>query len=259
MERYTIKNSMGIAVYKTPFECEKCHDSLYRLPDYGNGSPTDHLAEYEDLEEQGLLLKLLCKVGDKVWIITTPANYSLGKYSEVTLKKPQEKKIQSITIAKNGVLYHVKDRTYCEQDFGKTIFLTQAEADEALRSIDIKEFAQMLDNRQYGYPQFTKAELQIAKDNGFVIVCGAFDDLMEFHGAIYNYASCYEGGKAYFDKTGMVLDEEFENSICIEALRFKEDDIKWTYKTNIPHETFMIYEDDEKYCRGIVFRIEDIN
>ena len=36
--------------------------------------------------------------------------------------------------------------------------------------MDIKEFAQMLDNREYGYPQFTKEEIQIAKENGFVIV-----------------------------------------------------------------------------------------
>ena len=80
-----------------------------------------------------MLLKLQCKVGDTVWVITMPTNYSLGKYSEVVLKHPEEKKIQSITISKNGVRYHVKDRTYSEDDFGKTVFLTQGEAEEALR------------------------------------------------------------------------------------------------------------------------------
>ena len=33
--------------------------------------------------------------------------------------------------------------------------------------MEIKDFAKMIDGKQYGYPQFSKEELQIAKDNGF--------------------------------------------------------------------------------------------
>lgn len=124
--------------------------------------------------------------------------------------------------------------------------------------MELKQFAEMLNGREYQYPQFTREEIQIAKDNGFVIVHGASDDLMEFNGAICEEAGCYDGGKVYFDKTGAVLDEEFENSRCIEAFWCKDDDIAWTYKTDIPHETFMIYEDEDKYCRGIVFKIDSI-
>lgn len=131
--------------------------------------------------------------------------------------------------------------------------------------MDIKEFARMLDGREYGYPQFTREEIQIAKDNGFVIVYGASDDLMEFDGAIYAEAGCFDGGKVYFDKTGAVFDEEFENSKCIEALwcdDTSKDDygelITWTYETDIPHETFMINDYGESYCRGIVFSIENV-
>lgn len=129
----------------------------------------------------------------------------------------------------------------------------------------IEEFAEMLNGRQYNYPQFTKEEIQIAKENGFVIVYGASDDLMEFDGAIYEEAGCFDGGNVYFDKTGAVLDEEFENSKCIEALwcdkEQKDKDgnvITWTYKTDIPHATFMIYEDEEPYCRAIVFDIKNV-
>ena len=32
------------------------------------------LAVYEDLEEQGLLVRLPCKVGDTVWVVTSPIN-----------------------------------------------------------------------------------------------------------------------------------------------------------------------------------------
>lgn len=123
--------------------------------------------------------------------------------------------------------------------------------------IDIKEFAKSLDGKQYEYPQFTKEEIQIAKDNGFVIVYGASDDLMEFDGAIYAEVGCFNGGKVYFDKTG-ACDEEFENSKCIEALWCKSE-VAWIYKTDIPHETFMIYEDGEPYCEAIVFNIENVS
>ena len=53
MERLTTRNTAGVAVYKYPFECKRCGETIYRLPDYGNGSPTEKLAAYEDAEEQG--------------------------------------------------------------------------------------------------------------------------------------------------------------------------------------------------------------
>lgn len=124
--------------------------------------------------------------------------------------------------------------------------------------MDIKEFAQMLDNRQYGYSQFAKEEIQIAKDSGFVIVCGASDDLMEFYGAITDEGDCFDGATVWFNRERVTDGPITTAGRCIEALWCKEDDITWTYKTDISHETFMIYEDDEKYCRGIVFRIEDV-
>ena len=124
--------------------------------------------------------------------------------------------------------------------------------------MDIKEFANVLDNREYGYPQFTKEEIQIAKDNGFVIVYGASDDLIEFDGAISDEGDCFDGGLVWFNRERVTDRPISVAERCIEALWRKEDDIAWTYKTDIPHETFMIYEDGEKYCRGIVFRIEEV-
>lgn len=129
----------------------------------------------------------------------------------------------------------------------------------------LKEFAASLNNREYGYPQFTKEEIQTAKDNGFVIVYGASDDLIEFDGAIYEEAGCFDGGTVYFNKNGTVSDEEFIGSNRIEAVWYdkkRTDDagniITWTYKTDIPHEIFMIYEDGEPYCEAIIFSIDDV-
>ena len=68
----------------------------------------DKLAEYEDLEEQGLLLKLPCKVGDTVYLIKSD-----GKVV------PRTADMQFL-----GVLW---------DDYGKKWFLTQEEAEEKLK------------------------------------------------------------------------------------------------------------------------------
>lgn len=94
--------------------------------------------------------------------------------------------------------------------------------------MNIKEYAQKLDNRQYGYPQFTKEELLIAKDNGFVIVCGASDDLMEFYGAITDEGDCFEGGTVWFNRERVTDGPITTAEKCIEALWGEEDDITWT-------------------------------
>lgn len=123
----------------------------------------------------------------------------------------------------------------------------------------MKEFAQEINGREYGYPMFTENEIQVAKDNGWVIVTGASDDLMEFEGALCNESECYDGEKVFFSKYGL-NDGKFLN--CIEAIWCGLDEsgnvVPLTYKTDIPHETFMVYEDGNPYCRGIVFSVEDL-
>lgn len=129
--------------------------------------------------------------------------------------------------------------------------------------MDIKEFAKSISGKEYGYPQFTREEIEIAKENGFVIVYGCSDDLMEFEGAIQDEGDCYLGGELYFNKSGVVKGGMRLPSSKITAIWDRDEDdngnmITWTYETEMPHETFMIYEGGEPYCRGIVFRIEDV-
>jgi hypothetical protein len=47
-------------------------------------------------------------------------------------------------------------------------------------------------------------------------------------------------------------------AIWCEGDEEKENPISWTYETDIPHSTFGIVEDDEIYCIGIVFSINDL-
>ena len=129
--------------------------------------------------------------------------------------------------------------------------------------MELKEFATMLNGREYGCPQFTQEELRIAKDNGFVIVSGASDDLVELEGAITDERGCWEGGtisvKAITDG-GIVHNCERSNTFSFDVKWCKDKDengnvIPWTYDVQIEHEDFMICVDGEPYCRGFIFKV----
>lgn len=129
--------------------------------------------------------------------------------------------------------------------------------------MDKKELAKLIDSREYGYEPFRDVR-QAAKEAGLVIVSGTSDDLMEFDGAIYAEGDCYKGGKVFFDMRGLSHGKS-ERANCIEAfwcdksaLDENGNVIAWTYKTDIPHEIFVIYEGGVPYCRGIVFDLADV-
>lgn len=134
-----------------------------------------------------------------------------------------------------------------------------------------KELANLLNGREYG-KEITKEEIKIAEESGLVIVFGASDDLMEFLGAICDEVGCYSGEVIHLDENG-VYPKFIESDVCENCDFFKAELAKkksitatwcggdgylWTYCTDIPHETFDILEDGEKYCWGIVLNIEDL-
>ena len=80
--------------------------------DFGSANILIALAEYEDLEEQGLLLRLPCKVGSTVYHIVNK------RISEV----------------ENVDLFFI---CLCVAEFGKTIFLTQEEAEQKLKEMEM--------------------------------------------------------------------------------------------------------------------------
>lgn len=138
--------------------------------------------------------------------------------------------------------------------------------------MNAKELAAKLNGREYLQELMTEDERQ-AKEAGLVVVFGASDDLIEFRGAIHDEGDCYDGGGILFDSKGVLpswgvaSDSEesaeayFErkpNARKIEALRANEPGYTWTYKTDIPHETFEIVEDGKPYCRGVVFALADL-
>lgn len=126
-----------------------------------------------------------------------------------------------------------------------------------------KELAEKLNGTEYdGFRIFSQKILREAKESGLVIVYGVSDDLMEFEGAFEDEGGCFCGGTVYFDLNGVSQDEK-EKKYSIYAKWCKDVDEEgnlatWSYETDIPHETFKIWEDGDLFCIGLVFSIEDI-
>ena len=133
-----------------------------------------------------------------------------------------------------------------------------------------KQLANKLNGREYPF-RLSKEEIQIAKDNRLVVVYGTLDDFIKFEGVINDELYCYDGGTAQLNKNGLLefhRDEKtcnnckyfnayMENIKYIKALWYDGEYI-WSYETSIPHTTFDIIEDGRKYCRGIIFNINNL-
>lgn len=72
-ERYPNNEKKGIAGIKV-FESENKIPIVKVLSGEYLYPAIEKLATYEDLEEQGLLVRLPCKLGDTVWVVTSPIN-----------------------------------------------------------------------------------------------------------------------------------------------------------------------------------------
>lgn len=123
------------------------------------------------------------------------------------------------------------------------------------------------------YPlQLSNGLLERAKAGRILIVYGASDDLMEFDGVFQDEVGAYEGGEAHIDAAGVLdrqqVDDDADDEIADYVARMKtarkiealwgEDGYAFTFRTDIPHTTFEVVEDGEKYCRGIVIDLADL-
>lgn len=136
-------------------------------------------------------------------------------------------------------------------------------------SVELKEFAKLLDGRQIG-DEVSRELSQLAMENNFVIIHGASDDLAIIDGAISDECGgLYNGGEIAF-VDGDIFSKECDDDDCPHESRIWDQAIKveaewcakdkpcWSYTTSIPHEKFSILEDGQAWCEGIVFKIESI-
>ena len=86
----------------------------------------EKLKQYEDLEEQGLFLRLPCKIGDTVYLIRELCDLKGTKVvSDFTVCRFELRKLQQFVVDFEGHRLNIAN-------FGKTIFLTKGEAEKAL-------------------------------------------------------------------------------------------------------------------------------
>lgn len=89
------------------------------------------LAEYEDAEEQGLLLRLPCKVGDRFWIIAYSQNTRVVEVECVGIEITKTEKkiwIENVLIPRDYWELHF-------EDFATQYFATKAAAEQALEQM----------------------------------------------------------------------------------------------------------------------------
>lgn len=107
-------------------DCEEI-DAVYRK-----------LKEYEDLEEQGRLIKLPCKVGDTVWDndYGRPCAYTITAFS---FGECEEYICEPVT-KKETVFYYANSSgsitgSFAESEIGKSVFLNKSEAEAKLKEL----------------------------------------------------------------------------------------------------------------------------
>lgn len=94
----------------------------------------EKLAIYEDLEEQGLLVRLPCKVGDTVYRVNAGAKQPIipMTVSEIHfLCYKNERAVRFDTIGKEDM----GESCYRLEDIGRIVFLTHEEAEKKLEEI----------------------------------------------------------------------------------------------------------------------------
>lgn len=134
------------------------------------------------------------------------------------------------------------------------------------------ELAAMLNGVSYGR-EVSELAQRIAEESGLVIIYGASDDLMEIDGAIRDEADVWNGGLVRIDRNGVhrfpdsdcdgqncpYFRESLTRCISVQAVWYgRNEAAAWTYETSVPHAEFKIFEDNELWCVGIVFSINDI-
>lgn len=144
--------------------------------------------------------------------------------------------------------------------------------------MNLKEWAEKLNNTEYGSNDISNANNELEKD-GIVAVVGASDDLCEMYGAIYDEFDCYNGttlycnGDNFFSEKRkedflMYINDEYPEFYDICKQMFKDNvyyikisdgkGCQFEYETNIPCERFNVIEDGELYCSGLLFYIKDL-
>ncbi|MBD5499103.1 MAG: hypothetical protein HDR11_15350 [Lachnospiraceae bacterium] len=138
MERLTQYDEFGnadiIGIDSEALQCNLCFEEFNKVT-----SALNRLAKYEDLEEQGKLIKLPCKVGDRI--------YRIDIDEKIEHREVEIRNIENITIIPDGTILFKSDPyddVICELENIVTdkpyldyymVFLSLEAAESALREM----------------------------------------------------------------------------------------------------------------------------
>lgn len=104
----------------------------------------EELKSYKEAEKQGLLVRLPCKVGDTVWVVTSPINvFGYYEYDGDAEYEVYESFLSSVSYYTSGEQFRIYAKVtnsfiaeyFRECDFGESIFFTRKEAEKKLEEM----------------------------------------------------------------------------------------------------------------------------
>ena len=130
MERLTRNNRGFFELCEDTRTCNKiCEENEECTDECVIQKAINKLGEYEDLDEQLLLAKFPCKVGDTVY---RPVPNLYRTYTESVVKE--------INITDGGIYFKTdKGISWKIDKIGKTVFLTRQEAEQVLKKMESEE------------------------------------------------------------------------------------------------------------------------
>ena len=104
----------------------------------------DKLGEYEDLEEQGLLLRLPCVIGADIYFIPSKTNYKLNILHGYTeSNRVYHQNVEKISFTQYGWylecdkdIEYATGQIFIDKSYKETWFLTQEEAEQKLKEME---------------------------------------------------------------------------------------------------------------------------
>lgn len=123
---------------------ERLTERIDNVPDGESGvwvkehdyvSAAEKLAEYEDLEEHGRLIKLPCKVGDIIYRVNAGAKEPVIKMRVLQVNYKQLHKDRTIIRIDAMDDNDMRESCYFLEDIGKTAFLTKPKAEAKLKEL----------------------------------------------------------------------------------------------------------------------------
>lgn len=136
------KEAVGCPYHQNAYGCCFEDGELYWLKDVAE--LLEELKSYKEAEEQGLIVRLPCKVGDTVWVVTSPINvFGYDEYDGDAEYEVYESFLSSVSYYASGEQFRIYAKVtnsfiaayFRECDFGESIFLTREDVEKKLEEM----------------------------------------------------------------------------------------------------------------------------